>query len=407
MHYSLYYENFKNENYASAKNDLLWILEHAPSFPPGSKNDDRNYKRIVELYTGLAEQAESEEKRAAHLDTAATHLTTAVDKMESRDIEYDPYAWELEKGRFLQQYGNALPKKVEGLNTAVAHYKQAFELNPEGINPYYIDQIIKSQTENGNQQELLQFLNKVESKRSGDSEVMSIVNETRQRIFGRNPKARIRYLEKQLEKSPDDVEVMTRLFEAYQQRGNIEAASKLADKLMNNNPSAEIVRQVAKMRLEDGRPQEAFKTYQKAMEQGAELRAQDYFNMGLAKQRSNSLAEARTYYRKAIDAQSDYGKAYIAVGDLYAKAVSDCGGSKMSRRDRAVYWLAVDMYQKAKQVDASISSTANSKINTYRQYFPSQEDIFFIDEWEAGNSVRIDYGCYSWINETTTVRRAP
>jgi hypothetical protein len=78
----------------------------------------------------------------------------------------------------------------------------------------------------------------------------------------------------------------------------------------------------------------------------------------------------------------------------------------MSRRDKAVYWLAVDMYRRAKQVDSSVTSTANSKINTYRKYFPTNEDIFFIDEWEKGSSVRIDYGCYSWIGESTTVRAA-
>ena len=32
MHYSLYYENFKNENYTDALPDLHWILDNAPGF---------------------------------------------------------------------------------------------------------------------------------------------------------------------------------------------------------------------------------------------------------------------------------------------------------------------------------------------------------------------------------------
>ncbi|NBC85192.1 MAG: hypothetical protein GVY25_03275, partial [Bacteroidetes bacterium] len=59
----------------------------------------------------------------------------------------------------------------------------------------------------------------------------------------------------------------------------------------------------------------------------------------------------------------------------------------------------------AKQVDSNLASTANNNIQTYRRYMPTQEDIFYVDEWEVGQSIRIDYGCYSWINESTTVRQ--
>ena len=79
MHYSLYYENYKNDNFESARSDLLWILENAPGTPDG---DDDNYRRVVNLYVGLAEQASSESERKAYLDTAATHLTSAPEKMK-------------------------------------------------------------------------------------------------------------------------------------------------------------------------------------------------------------------------------------------------------------------------------------------------------------------------------------
>ncbi|MFP4229178.1 MAG: hypothetical protein ACLFTE_10170, partial [Salinivenus sp.] len=99
--------------------------------------------------------------------------------------------------------------------------------------------------------------------------------------------------------------------------------------------------------------------------------------------------------------------AYIAIGDLYTSAVSDCSGEELGRTDKAVYWAAMDQYEKAKEVDSSVSSTADSKMKTYRQYLPTQEDIFYRDDWEEGEEFTIDSGCYSWIDETTTVRRAP
>jgi tetratricopeptide (TPR) repeat protein len=404
LHYSLYYEDFKNENYAAARDDLVWILENAPGFPKGTKNDDRNFERAVELYAGLAEQASSDANRAAYLDTAATYLVSAPETMEEKGITYDQYRWELEKGRFMQQYGSAMESRPEGLKDAVSHYVRAFEMSPDAIDPYYINQIVEAYQNDNEQNELLAFLDQVAAERGDDEEAMKIVNETRKSIFGRNPQARVNFLESQLEKSPEDAEIMAQLFQAYVDQGNIQEASKLADRLMATEPPAEIVREVAKMRLEDGRPEEAFATYEQAQEQGAKLNERDFYNMGLAQQRMGNFAQARSFYRKALDQKEDFGQAYIAIGDLYTRAVSECGGSKMSRDDKAVYWLAVDMYQKAKQVDSSVESMANSKISSYSKYYPNQEDIFYRDDWTKGESFRIDYGCYSWINRSTVVR---
>lgn len=404
LHYSLYYEDFKNENYEGARDDLMWILENAPGFPKGKKNDDRNYERVVDLYAGLAGQASSENARVAYLDTAATYLADAPSMMDENGINYNPYQWELEKGRFLQQYGSDVASRHEGLQDITTHYTRAFEMAPAEINAYYINQIIEAYRDNSEQNKLLAFLNEVESHRSDDQEVMQIVSNTRQEIFGRNPQARINFLESQLEKNPEDGEVMAQLFEGYVDQGNIQAAAQLADRLMATEPSADIVRQVAKMRLEDGQAEAAFETYQQAEEQGAELTEMDYYNMGIAQQRMGSFSQAREFFQQALDVKEDFGQAYIAIGDLYARAVSECGGSEMKRNDKAVYWLAVDTYQRAKQVDSSVEATANSKINNYSQYYPNQEDIFYRDDWTEGESFRIDYGCYSWINRSTVVR---
>ena len=401
LHYSLYYEDYKNENFSSARNDLMWILANAPGFP---KNDDRNFSRAVDLYVGLAEQAANGGHKTAYLDTAATYLTEAPSMMEEQAIEYDPYDWELEKGRFMQQYGSAVASDYDGLEDASAHYLRAFELAPMEINPYYINQVITTLRNNNQQNELLAFLNTVEEKRGDDTEVMRIVSDTREDIFGRNPQARVQFLESQLEKRPDDAGVMAQLFEAYVEQGNVKAASGLADRLMATEPSADIVRQVAEMRLEDGRAEDAFQTYQKAEEQGAELTEMDYYNMGLAQQRTGNFPEARSFYRKALDVKDDFGRAYIAIGDLYVRAVSECSGGEMKRNDKAVYWLAIDMYQRAKQVDPSVEAMADNKIQSYSRYYPNQEDIFYRDDWTKGESFRINYGCYSWINRSTVVR---
>lgn len=406
MHYSLYYENYKNDDFKSARSDLLWVLENAPGAPDG---DDDNYRRVVRLYQGLAEQAEDEETRKAYLDTAATYLASAPEKMEEQGLEYESYRWERRKGRFVEKHQDSMPNltEIEGLDTPVSHYKKAFELAPKELNAYYIQQILRSYLENNELQQALDFANTVEETRGDDEKVVQMISSVREDIFSKNAQAKIEYLQAQIEEHPDSTQLLTDLFDAYNQQGNVSKASELANRLMKMEPSAETVREIAQMRLEDGRPEEALQAYDRAVEQGAELQAEDHFNRGTAYQQMNQLAEARSAYQTAIDMRNDFGRAYIAVGDLYARAVNNCSGNKMRRQDRAVYWAAVDKYQEAKEVDSSVSSVANSKIETYRKVFPTTEDIFYREDWEQGGTFSIDYGCYSWIGETTTVRPAP
>lgn len=326
--------------------------------------------------------------------------------MKKQDIEFDPYEWELRKGRFVQQHEGSLPD-LEGLNSSAAHYRKAFDLAPKEIDPYYIRQVLQTHLQNNELQKALDFANTVEEKRGDDEEVAQIISSIRKKIFSKNPQAQVAYLEEQVEQNPDSTKLLTDLFNAYNQQGNVSKASEIAKRLMKTEPSAETVREIAQMRLENGRPKAALEAYDRAVEQGAELKAEDHFNRGTAYQKMGQLAKARQAYRKAIEMRDGFGRAYIAIGDLYANAVNKCSGGEMKREDKAAYWAAVDKYQQAKRIDSSVASVANSKIQTYRKVFPTKEDIFYRSDWKQGESYTINKGCYSWIGETTTVRPAP
>lgn len=405
MHYSLYYENYKNDDFKNARSDLLWILKNAPGTPDG---DDDNYRRAVNLYVGLADQAEKMPAKTAYLDTAATYLAAAPDTLDQLGLEYEPYKWQRRKGRFLEQHQDALSTPdLEGLAAAPeTHYEKAFELAPTELDPYYIRQVMTAYLEENALQEALSFANAVEEKRS-DAEVTEMIGSVRKQIFRKNPQEQVRYLEAQVEQYPDSTQLLTTLFDAYNDQGNVDKASALGKRLMDMGPAPETILEIGTMRLENGRPEAALTAYQRAADQGATLQPEDHFNRGTALQKAGNLAEARAAFRTAIDMQSDFGRAYIAIGDLYARAVNACSGGEMRRKDKAVYWAAVDKYRKARDVAPSLSSVADSKINTYRKVFPTKEDIFYREDWERGGTFTIDYGCYSWIGETTSVRPAP
>ena len=400
--YSLYWENLRNENFESAAPRLRWMLEHAPTAP---RDDDRNYRRAVDLYTGLAENAEDNSERIAYLDSAAVMLATSQTELDEQGVEYDEYRWEMRKGRFLEQYGSELESIPENLDNAPTHYERAFNLDPERIDVYFVNVIIEEYLDRGDPEDAIAFMGLAEELRGDDAEVMEIVDRERSRIFDRNPRALMSHLEGVVEENPEDIDSVIALFELYVDRGEFTKANELANDLIERDPPAEVLLAIADLRIEDGDAEGAIEMFDRAEEKGATFSASDYFNMGEAKKSLGQLSNARTYYRNAIDKDESFAEAYIAIGDLYVDAVSECSGGEMGRSDRAVYWVAVDQFQKAIEADGGSNSRAESRINTYREVFPRSEDIFYRDDWTEGESFTVDSGCYSWINETTIVRR--
>lgn len=401
--YSIYYEAYRNEDFSSARKNLGWILENAPGFP---EDDDRNYRRAVKLYEELASSAGGEAAQTAYLDTAASYLARAPKQMEKLEIPFEPYKWEIRRGRFADRHEGSFTA-IPALERPTTHYRRAFRAAPEKVNAYYIRRVLKTYLEADTLEGALEFADTVSNARGDNSKIAAMTNLLREKVFAGNPQAKIARLETQVEQHPDSSRLLTELFNAYSDTGNRSKASSLADRLMEHRPPAETIRKIAEMRLKDGQYEAALVAYDRAEEEGAELEYRDYFNRGTAYQKSGRLARARRQYRNVLNSNASFGRAYVAIGDLYTLAVNRCSGSAMARQDRAVYWAAADKYEKAKSIDSSVADLASHRLSTYTEVFPTQEDIFYRSGWEPGASFTIDYGCYAWIGETTTVRPAP
>lgn len=111
----------------------------------------------------------------------------------------------------------------------------------------------------------------------------------------------------------------------------------------------------------------------------------------------HNYPQARANAYKILDLNPNYGKAYIFIGDLYAASSSMCNEDDLS--GKTVFWVAIDMYQKAKSVDPSVADEANGKIAQYSRYYPASTDLFFRDLHD-GEPYTV--GC--WINQSTTIR---
>jgi len=109
-------------------------------------------------------------------------------------------------------------------------------------------------------------------------------------------------------------------------------------------------------------------------------------------------SEARSYALKSLAINPNDGKCYLLIGYMYAASAASCGGVD-EIASHAGYWVAVDKFIKARNVDPSVTNDANKGIATYSSYFPARERLSF-NNLKEGSSYNV--GC--WIGETTTVR---
>jgi tetratricopeptide (TPR) repeat protein len=127
-----------------------------------------------------------------------------------------------------------------------------------------------------------------------------------------------------------------------------------------------------------------------------ETRATWYYELTIVSLANKDYCEAITWVKEAIIRKSDFGKAYIAYGDAIIHSRTNLGDDFSQR---AAYWVAADMYAKAKSVDPTVTADANKKIRDYSNQFPNHEEVFFRD-MKDGDSYQVK-GC---IYEHTTVR---
>lgn len=388
MHYSLYYENYKNENYEDALPDLLWILENEPGFP---KARDVNFERGIDVYEALAESAESAEDKRMHLDSALVLFDRVVPTIKELGGDIDEFEWTRNKGRFIQEHLDVLDD-LKG--DAIQAYRKAYELDPTRLDPYYLDVIISDHYTTGDIGGALDFLRELKDARGEEEGVQDLI---RKYFAVIPPEEQIAFLEEELEKNPDNVEILTQLFDLYEQEGYHAEMMELAPRMREMEPTPEILRLLTRLYIEDGEYEEAQAVFNELQTlSGGTLKAEDYHNMGIAQQEMGRFGDANRYYRQALEVNPEYRAALRAIADLYATAVASCGVP--DREAKGVFWLVADAYQRAGD---------SAGYARYRAVFPNAEDIFYTSKWTEGSTTSVTYSCRGLtISGQTTVRKA-
>ena len=176
------------------------------------------------------------------------------------------------------------------------------------------------------------------------------------------------------------------------------AAAGYAYKL---EPSADAALGIAKQAVKAKDYDKATQYFEEAanMEIDNTAKSDDYYMIALLAFDQNNVSKARQYAQKAAETNPANGSPYILIGNMYAKSANSIYPSD-NVLARAVYYAAIDKFEKAKQVDPSVAEEANKLIGTYRAHLPSTEEVFMHPDLEKGKTFRIG----GWIGETVTIR---
>ena len=102
----------------------------------------------------------------------------------------------------------------------------------------------------------------------------------------------------------------------------------------------------------------------------------------------------------SIGQNKGQGRCYIIIGMCYAATQLYPQDAKGRILNKTVYWVAVDKFVKAKQVDPSVEAQANEFINSYSKYYPTKEERFDLPNEFSGST----YYVGGWIGENTNIR---
>jgi tetratricopeptide (TPR) repeat protein len=201
--------------------------------------------------------------------------------------------------------------------------------------------------------------------------------------------------------SSDSIELLKKITKILDKKGctDTELYRLATENLHKLEPSARSAELLAKMYIKKENWTKALDYLKQATElqEDPNKKADLFYMTAVVYFQLKKYSQARANCYDVLKFRPNDGKAYILIGNMYAASAKSCGNNDLT--NKVAYWAAVDKFIKAKNVDPSVADEAKKLINTYSQYFPATETIFFYD-LKKGDKYKV--GC--WINETTTVR---
>lgn len=408
--FSIFNGNYRNKDYPFALRYGRWMLCKKPTeidgIPPGRFSLSTQYDKLITIYTEIGKTKQDPSEREAYIDTALALYEESFELFATTtEEEYELYQ---RRGRFFLENYNSIN---DGLQKAYTDFEKMFELDPEKTtnlaNGYYIKVTVDNMVSKDRKEDVIQVIETATPFASDD--ILAFFDEKLQKVFN-TPEERKTFFEGKVQENPNDIESLQALAEALEDLNLQSDLIATMRKIHKLEPSFDSALKLGDIEKGNAEYQEATVFYKEALTKAPTDNDKKEINIDLSDVYTSmgQLQTAKTYINAALKIDPNYGLAIIKLASVYGQAVSRCSeGRKLEAKDKVVYWVVVDLLNKAKRVDPSVTNTVNSQLSTYEAVTPSTEDKFFTLGYEDGQSVKVDgslMSCYSWINETTTVR---
>lgn len=209
--------------------------------------------------------------------------------------------------------------------------------------------------------------------------------------------------EPQFQANPENPEVLKKIISNLKTCKDNDLYLQAVVSLDKIEPSAQSKRNIAEMYVEKKQNNTAINYFKESieLEQDNNQKAETYFRMASITVGSASTSVA--YAQSALKQNPNMGKAHLFIAAQYVNSISSCV-------DKAEYpevarwtilWAAVDMCNRAKTLDPSVTSQANSQIANYRAHFPDAEAMFGYNITEGSSH---SFSCWFTVSTTAKVK---
>ncbi|KJD31124.1 tetratricopeptide repeat protein [Tamlana nanhaiensis] len=172
---------------------------------------------------------------------------------------------------------------------------------------------------------------------------------------------------------------------------------KLVNAYHELSPSANSAYYLGILKDKDGDANGAITFYKQAIDLETDdfKKAKLNKRIGLKLKGKGRYGQARSFFRQALKLNPSDGSPYLSIAAMYAASANSCGETAFDKR--AVYWLAANEAQRAANVDPTMKKRAAQSVANYKAKAPSKSEIF--SSGRSGETIKI--GC--WIGSSVTV----
>ena len=382
--FSLFNEDYKNNLHESAYEYGWYVINHNPDPFVKFRLFPKMEKTLFYMHDSLAA---NEEQQSMYADTTLAFYEKAIEHQP----EKKPY-W-LAKKAFVTETWTDSPIEV-----VIIVYEDALNENPD-LDTYYQDRYGLLLTEEADKDPDLKLKALELYSKLSEQEPDNPIWISRIENLADNPEELLDITYKAWQIKKESIEKAWKYASLAMRNQQYEKAIEPLEFMVSRNSDVInywVQLSTAYQKLENYN--KALDAYKKLIELEQD-NAEHYVNAALMYKNMNDLPTSRKFLLDAEKKNPDWDYPLYIEAIIYEQAARNCGFEFM---DKVVYQLAVNKYRAAASKSGTYSSASRERVAALSNSVPSQEDYFF-RKIKSGETIKIEGGCYDWINRSITV----